>query len=236
MADDRPIEGTEDQLGRLQRELEDLKSTMLARLPRRPTGDIESTIRTTPKDGTLLLQGQLVTRAAYPALWQWVVDQNLLRPGLFGPGDGTTTFGLPNFSGRVLIGVGTLGADTYVLGQEVGAAARALTLANMPAHDHNVTGSANSGGSHFHAQNFQTGTGGGHWGHNVGVGTLQGGTTNNIEYGDAFRGDHTHHVGGDTGTTGSHTHSLNITEAVAGSGTAFDNRPPSIAVNWMIWT
>lgn len=234
MSDERPVEDVTAALARMQKEMDDLKSTAMARANRSPTGSVEPTIRVTAPAETLFLRGQIVSRATYAVLWQWVNDNGLLMPGLFGPADGSTTFGLPNMSGRVPIGVGTLGADTYALGQEVGAASRVLALANMPAHDH---GGVNSAGSHWHAQNFNTGGGGTHGGHHFTWGYIISNGAGDLAYvpnannaDDA--GNHSHHVGGDTGTTGSHTHTLDS----AGSGTAFDNRQASIAVNWLIWT
>ena len=55
------------------------------------------------RKGWLKANGAEVNRADYPRLWAWAVD-NLLTtndttnyPGLFGEGDGLTTFTLPNF-------------------------------------------------------------------------------------------------------------------------------------------
>lgn len=42
-------------------------------------------------------------------------------------------------AGRVVVGVGTLGTDTYTLGGTGGAAMRTLTVAQMPAHTHNYS-------------------------------------------------------------------------------------------------
>lgn len=141
MADDRPVEDPTQQVARLSRELDDLKSTVLARLTRRPTGDVEMTIRETPKVGTLFLQGQTnLLRTDYPNLWAWAQDQGLVQTGLFTTGNGTTTFGLPNFAGRVPVGSGTLSGNTYVPGTLVGSASISLTQAQMPNHGGHWTG------------------------------------------------------------------------------------------------
>lgn len=63
-------------------------------------------------------------------------------------GNGTTTFQLPNFAGRVAIGVGQRpGGSTYVLGEIGGTENHTLTQQEMPQHTHvgNVSG-AESGG------------------------------------------------------------------------------------------
>src|ERR1700761_126696 len=49
-------------------------------------------------------------------------------------GNGTTTFGLPNFVGRVPVGVGSApGVSTYTLGQTGGVENVALTALQIPA-------------------------------------------------------------------------------------------------------
>lgn len=230
MSDDRPIEDTTAAIARLQKELDDFRSTMNARAGRRSTGDVEPTIRQTAKAETLLMRGQIVTRAAYPVLWQWVVDNGLLMPGLFGPGDGTTTFGLPNMAGRIPIGVGTFGADTYTLGQEVGAARATIAAANLPSHDHG------SHGNHSHNDSGFTNTVGDHGGHvnnwvtNPGY-AVTGDPSWTRVTGWTGDGGHNHTV--DTGfpaSAGGHT------AFGSASPTALDLRQPSIAVNWLIWT
>ncbi|MBE9601763.1 phage tail protein [Pedobacter sp. MC2016-24] len=60
-------------------------------------------------------------------------------------GNGTTTFMLPDFRGRVALGVGQLpGGSDFVLGQASGAEVHTLSLAEMAAHTHvgTVSGSA----------------------------------------------------------------------------------------------
>lgn len=132
MADERPVDDPVDQLGKLQADFEDFRSTMVARMARRPTGDVEPTLRQTPKAGALLLDGQVVSRTAYAGLWQWAQDNGLVIAGLFTAGDASTTFGLPNFAGRVPVGVGTLTGDTYALGALVGSGRETLVAANIP--------------------------------------------------------------------------------------------------------
>lgn len=57
----------------------------------------------------------------------------------YGPGDGTTTFSLPDLRGRVVVGAGT-GAtlSPRLLGERVGEERHVLTLTEMPAHSHTV--------------------------------------------------------------------------------------------------
>lgn len=239
MADDRPVETTEDQVGRLQRELDDFKSTILVRVGRGETGDVEPTIRTTAKENMLLLQGQAVSRTAYPALWAWAQAQSLVVTGMFTVGDGSTTFGLPDFRGRVPVGVGTLGSDSYAIGALGGAASKVIALANLPAHVHGVTVATH--GNHGH--NLTGGSvpgGGAHGGH---FPSESRNVTAGGDYGVAIWngagsgvGDHGHGAVGvfaDANSAGSH--SVNENSVGSASPTAIDTRPPYIAINWAIW-
>jgi microcystin-dependent protein len=229
MADDRPAEDPVEAIARISRELEDLRTTTAARLIRRPVGDIEAVLLSSPKTDTLLLQGQTVNRADYPGLWQWVESKGL-SPSVFGAGNGTTTFVLPDFRGRVIRGSNA----TDGVGITVGADSIVLTAAQMPQHTHTLNTVANhqharGGGNRFtntipdhgaHVSsanvNHPTGTGYMH-GHTPSWGAGEGSHNHTVDPGDAA-GGHTHSVGN------------------AGTGTAFDNRQASIGVNWLIWT
>jgi microcystin-dependent protein len=59
---------------------------------------------------------------------------------LFTTGDGSTTFTIPDFRGRFPVGAGSLGPDSYSLGQIGGHRGLSiLTAAQLPQHDHNVS-------------------------------------------------------------------------------------------------
>lgn len=70
-----------------------------------PTGATLFIIGNTPPKGYLKMNGAILSRAAYPALWAYA--QNALAPnndtynypGLFGSGNGSTTFQLPDTRG-----------------------------------------------------------------------------------------------------------------------------------------
>lgn len=228
MADDRPIEEPVDQLGRLQRELDDLKGTLLARITRRPTGDMEPTLRTTAKENTLLLQGQTLNRADYPALWQWV-QANGLSPAVFGAGNGTTTFVLPDLRGKAAVGATAVDP----VGKSFGSATATLTAAMLPQHSHTIPNQ----GDHMHS--WVTAQGGNHPGHHptsqvsaqgapnaLGVSPWNAATawseTHNHSFDSGWGGEHNH--GGATGNTGSATPA------------SFFVVQPSYALNWLIWT
>lgn len=219
MADDRPAPDATEALAQLRRDFEDLKATLLVRAARRPTGTVEATILTAAKADTLLLQGQVVSRATYAGLWQWVQDNSLVAAGLFTVGDGSTTFGLPDCRGRVLRGVAATGES---VGSLVGADSMTLTTAQLPAHTHSVT--LDGVGDHDH----YIANGGLHGGHNDLSGTQPPGT--GWPYGVADRGDHNHNMN----WNGAHNHTVH--ETSVGTGAAIDRRQASIAVNWLIWT
>lgn len=228
MADTRPADDPVTALANLQKQVDDLQSTLLARVARMPTGTVMGTLLAAAPANTLLLNGSAVTRATYPVLWQWVQDNSLVKTGLFTNGDGSTTFGLPDFRGRVLLGAGTL-----AVGATVGADTITLSTAQMPSHGHSVT--IQSVGDHGHGL---SGDGGNHGNHNGGLDTiasaLQGyqdffhGVASNTGVGNA---GHSH--GGGTGGGGGHSHTVN--QSNAGSGSAIDVRQSSIAINWIIW-
>jgi microcystin-dependent protein len=232
VADDRPLESAEQAIAALRADLEDRYSTLLARaarLPTRlPTGTMLATLATAPLAGTVLLQGQTLQRADYPALWAWA---QATAAGGFGPGDGATTFVVPDCRGKVLRGVAAAGET---VGQQVGADTRALTIPNLPAHDHNV--STVSAGLHQHGGS--TSSTGGHLGHSpFGNGSPLAAAGSDYgfapwNHGGSNLGGHSHSVDIDDG--GSHTHS--VSESSVGSGTAVDMRQASVAVNYLIWT
>ena len=82
--------------------------------------------------GWAFCNGQLLAIAQNTALFS-------LLGTIFG-GNGTTTFGLPDFRGRVPVGAGQgLGLSSYVLGQIGGTESITLTTAQMPMHNHSVS-------------------------------------------------------------------------------------------------
>jgi microcystin-dependent protein len=203
----------------------------------RPTGDIEATFRRTPKPDTIFLQGQTLNRADYPSLFAWVTQQALLSTtanpnNLFGAGDGSTTFTVPDLRGRVL-----MNADaTTPVGSSVGTNLKTLTPEVLPAHSHNVT--IDSGGEHKHGVNIVSNASGTHAGHsdypnsiasNAGGGS---GWTFPTSY-NVSRGNHTHLVEGDTELGDPHTHT--IAEDPVGDGSPLDMRQASYAINYLMW-
>ena len=87
----------------------------------------------TPPSGFLLCNGQTASRATYAALFAIVGT-------LFGAGDGSTTFTLPNYTDRMPIGAGSLYVANSLGGSKD---------ATLPSHNHSATSTV-SDPSHFH--------------------------------------------------------------------------------------
>jgi microcystin-dependent protein len=88
---------------------------------------------TFPPQGWALCQGQLLS-----------IQQNTALFALLGTtygGNGTTTFGLPDYQGRVPVGMGTgAGLSSINQGEKSGQENVTLLVTNMPAHNHPASG------------------------------------------------------------------------------------------------
>lgn len=90
--------------------------------------------------GWFFCTGQTVSRTTYSGLFRVIGT-------LFGAGDGSTTFTLPDFRGRMPIGAGTgtaAGATAQTLGSQPttgagGEQTHTLSVAEMPSHEHDPT-------------------------------------------------------------------------------------------------
>lgn len=240
MPDERVASEPVDEIGNLRRELDDLRRTMLVRADRRPVGSIEPTLRITPMTDTVLLQGQTLNRADYVALWEWVSSLNLIDTGVFGGGNGTTTFTVPDFRGRFVQGAGTLDTYTYNPGDKGGSTTRVITPANMASHTHQVGNHSADVGSDevSHTHGFGTTGVGDHGFHRPSTAIGPGGSgaawTTTFHQG---AGAHAH-SGGTGNASNSHGHYIFISshsEVVVGQNVPFDLRSPYIALNWLLW-
>lgn len=104
-----------------------------------PVGSFRSDMVT--RAGWLKANGSTVNRADYPRLWSYAVANSLTtndptnNPGLFGEGDGTATFELPNF-------------DDYFVRYSFTRTAGSLQLSQMASHTHSC---GNQSASHKHS-------------------------------------------------------------------------------------
>ncbi|MEI3507739.1 MAG: InlB B-repeat-containing protein [Bacilli bacterium] len=178
--------------------------------------------------GYLPCDGRAVSRTTYANLFKAIGTT-------YGAGDGSTTFNLPDFQGRIPIGK----SSKYALGSKGGSTDTTLATANLPAHTHTAiakgtvsstfTGSSAataSGGAHTHTLSGTTSSNGNHshttyhkgyyW---INRGT--GGEWKYLAYWEQIASDperefgrtssngaHTHTFSGTTSSNGAHTHTV----------------------------
>ena len=107
-----------------------------------PTGSVMAYATTTAPDGWLLANGTAVSRTTYASLFS-VLGVS------YGVGDGSTTFNLPNITGRNIIMASSTQSSVDTLGEIGGEFTHTLTTAEMPAHTHTAAGSVAGVGGNF---------------------------------------------------------------------------------------
>ena len=95
--------------------------------PSIPAGIVEVFAGSTVPTGFLLCDGSAVSRDTYATLFAVIGTT-------YGPGDGSTTFNLPDLSGRVVIGT----SQSHALGSTGGSETVTLTESELPVHTHEV--------------------------------------------------------------------------------------------------
>lgn len=175
-----------------------------------PAGIVADFMGTTIPDGWLPCYGQAISRTTYADLFAAVGT-------LYGTGDGSTTFNLPDFRGRVGAGQddmggsnaarlsGTYGSVSQALGGTLGTSSHVLTAAQMPAHRHE--GNTDSAGDHNHGVSIAA------------SGTLASGSS-------PVLGPATATLNFSTLNSGTHTHSFSTD--FRGSDQAHPNAQPTI--------
>lgn len=118
-----------------------------------PVGEITMWSTTSAPTGWLICDGSAVSRTTYSGLFAVVGTT-------FGSGDGSTTFNLPDFRGKVAVGRNTGDASFDILGETGGSKTNALGSSNLPAHTHAVNDSGHAhggyGGTSFTVQYMST--------------------------------------------------------------------------------
>lgn len=170
--------------------------------------------------GWLLCNGAAVSRETYADLFA-------ITGTAFGAGDGSTTFNLPDYRGRVPVGLDAAQPEFNFRGETGGAKTHTLSIAEMPTHTHTQNSHTHSitdgAGAHSHTLanveikanvNF-TGTG-----------------ENPLNSRAGFSSQSTNSAGG-------HNHTVNgatATNQNTGGGGAHNNLQPYQVVNYIIKT
>jgi microcystin-dependent protein len=172
--------------------------------------------------GWLFCDGQEVSRTEYAKLFAVIGT-------IYGAGDGSTTFNLPNLKGRVLVHRDNADTDFDTLGKIGGAKTHILTVDEIPSHSHSISddGSHNhtisSDGDHIHSIQCCTSTSCISSISHKGEGWDRSASTKPA-------GAHNH--GGATGNNGIHNHGG--ATGNTGSGQAHNNLQPYFVINYII--
>lgn len=174
--------------------------------------------------GWLLCDGTAVSRTTYSALFAILSTS-------YGVGDGSTTFNLPDFRGRLVVGLGSH-VDVDSLGDNDGVAVGT----RRPKHAHSFSLSGSSGGNHNHGVSV-SGVGDhthGFTGTSGSTGVTEGPGSAKAQaggVGTSSAGGHSHSLGS-IGVDGGAAHS--VTGTLGASGTS--EGPAYLALNYIIKT
>lgn len=190
-----------------------------------PTGSTQMFAGSNAPRGWLIADGRAVSRTTYAALFAVIGT-------IYGNGDGSTTFNLPDMRGVVVRGTdrgrnldpsrvhGSYQGDLFAshshnnTATSVSAGGHAHTATNSQegGHTHTFSGTTSSNGDHTHGLDVP-------WPHNLSDATSSG---ENIPYRRDFTkvqtdsaGAHTHTFSGTTSSTGVHTHTITVQQAGA---------------------
>lgn len=224
-------------------------SAGLAGLTLSPVGSVVAYAGATPPTTWLSCEGQAVSRTTYAALFKAIGV-------LWGAGDGTTTFNLPDLRGRTLVALDAGTARTPVataIAINGGASTVTLTAAQIPAHSHTTTAVAatvSTAGSHTHTETVP-------YVPNQSIAGTYDMVMHHVQN-DPFNKPSTNGAGWLTGSdtynwpneldvsvygarpmvaAGAHVHDVTIpamTSSTVGGGTSHENMPPFAAVRWII--
>jgi len=184
-------------------------------------GSIQMYASTNPPTNWLICDGSAVSRTGYAALYA-------VCGTVFGTGDGSTTFNIPDLRGRCPIGTGSgAGLTGRALGGKGGEETHVLVTTEMANHTHTATAtSSDSGHAHGvydpqHAHSYQTAIGAGNsWtsgsGWAFGGATTQNAPTNVSLY------------------SASANVTTTVTVAATGGGGAHNNMPPFLGIAFII--
>lgn len=196
------------------------------------TGSIYMFAGSVIPSGFLLCDGSAVSRTDYVTLFDVIGTT-------YGAGDGSTTFNLPDLSGRVSMGV----SQDYVLGANGGEESHALVDTELPSHSHGIP--AHGHGSTIKATtpkfthsitqpafnyNRPNGTGGA----GNGSGSASGFSGTSSVNATTTSATVSAHAAADCTMSGSITDSPAFDTEPCGSGSSHNNMQPFITLNYII--
>lgn len=163
------------------------------------TGEVKAWLAPVAPDGWALCRGDQISRTGEGAALFAIVGTR------YGNGNGTTTYNLPDFRGRTLVGLDPGQTEFNTLGQTGGLKVVTLTQAQMPSHSH-----TQSAHNHLYGLAFIK---------NWAIGAGQGGNGRGMD-----------NSSGQTDTTGTAQPAIQAT----GGGGAHQNMPPYSVVNYIV--
>jgi microcystin-dependent protein len=167
----------------------------------------------TAPSGMLLCDGAAISRSAYAALFAVIGTK-------FGAGNGSTTFNVPDFGGKVAIGFKAAESDYDDMGKTGGEKTHSLSVAELAAHGHSASqpahGHSASQPAHTHTVDRGTATSGGGAIAYISTYVVSGSQNSGSAGNDAVT---VAAGGGDA-----------VTVNDAGSGTAHENRPLFVTI------
>jgi microcystin-dependent protein len=171
-----------------------------------PVGSVSAYAGATAPSGWLLCDGAAVSRTTFAALFGVVGTT-------YGPGDGSTTFNVPNLKGRVPVGFDSGQTEFDALAEAGGEKVHTLSTAEMPSHTHGLTDPthAHTSLSHSHAADVSAEQ-------SFGTPVTAAGSTSSNSF---------------VSTTAAGT---GLSVQSAGSGSAHNNLQPYLTLNYIIRT
>lgn len=107
-----------------------------------PAGQIRPFAGTVAPNGWMLCDGTAISRTTYASLFTVLGTK-------YGSGDGSTTFNLPDFKGRIPVGYDASQTEFDNLGEKGGAKTVTLTEAQLPSHTHGILAYSGKDDSNF---------------------------------------------------------------------------------------
>jgi microcystin-dependent protein len=186
-----------------------------------PTGALQGFAGASAPAGWLICDGSAVSRTTYATLFAAIGST-------WGAGDGNTTFNLPDYRGKVLVGAG----GGFSLAAVGGEASHTLSTSEVPSQSVTVTGTTGGGSAHTHGV-----TDPGHT-HTVPIGYTGAGTVGSVS-GASSTGSFNESTASSTtgvtiGSESAHTHSLSASGSTNGGGGAHNNMQPYAVANVII--